>query len=78
MNLEVVHVGAIGMDVGADGMSGAMNKIIAVPGLLNVAAGSAVDFPPGDASAAVDGVEHRLHPGVARIAHNVENFLHAA
>src|SRR5271165_2912666 len=78
MNFEIVHVGAVGMDVGADGMSRSMNKIIAVAGFLNVAAGGAIDFPSGDAAAAVNGVEHRLYAGVAGVAHNVENFLHAA
>jgi len=29
VDFQVVHVGPIGMDVGADGMSGTVNKIIA-------------------------------------------------
>src|ERR1035441_10834730 len=76
VNLEVVHVGPIGMDVGADGMSGAMNKIIAVARLLDESAGGAIHFPSGDAASAVDRVENGRHPGVARVAHNLENFLH--
>src|SRR6266567_3557528 len=45
VNFKVVHVGPVGMDVGADGMSGAMDKIIAVARLLNMPAGGAIDFP---------------------------------
>ena len=64
MDLKVVHVGAIGMDVGSDGMSGTMNEIVAVPCLLNVAAGRAIDLPAGNAAPGIDGVQHRLYAGI--------------
>src|SRR5258708_6249531 len=77
VNFKVVHVGPVGMDVGADGMSRAMNEIVAVAGLRNMPASHAIHFPSRDAAAGVDTVEHGLHAGVARIADNLENFAHA-
>ena len=78
MNFQIVHVGSVGMDVGADGMSRPMNKIIAVPGFLDMPARGLVHFPSGDAASGVDCVEHRLHSGIARVAHNLKNLPHAA
>src|SRR5579864_759659 len=77
MNLEVVHVGSVSMNIGADGMSGAMNEIVAVPGLLNVSPCSPVDFPSRDAASRADRVKHGLHSRVARIPHDGKNLLHA-
>ena|SRR6185369_7497647 len=32
MHFEIVHVGAVGMDLGADGVPGAVNKVLPVSG----------------------------------------------
>src|SRR4029077_9584907 len=77
VNLKVVHVSPVGMDVGADGMSGAMNEIIAVAGLGDVPARDAIDFKSGDAAAGVDTVEYSLHAGITCVADNLEDFTHA-
>src|SRR5258708_4050120 len=66
------------MDVGADGMSGAVNEIIAEALLLDVAASGAVYFPSGDAAPGVDCIGHGFYAGVASVAHNLENLAHAA
>jgi hypothetical protein len=50
MDFQIVHVGPIGMDVGADGMSGPVNKIIAVTFFLDVAAGGTIHFPSCNAA----------------------------
>src|SRR6202008_4099883 len=77
VNLQIVHVGPIRMDVGADGMSGAVNKIIAVAGFLDMPASGAVHFPAGNASSRLDGGQYGLHPDIARVAHNLKYFAHA-
>jgi len=72
------NVSAIGMDVGANGMSRAMYKIIAVAFLLDVVAGGAIHFPTGNAASGADCVGDGLHPSVAGVAHNLEYLAHAA
>src|SRR5450432_708039 len=78
VDLKVVHVGPIGMDVGTDGMSRAVNEIVAIPGLGDMPASGAVHFPSGDTAAGVDAIEHGLDAGVARVADDFKNFPHAA
>ena len=57
-------------------MPGAVNEIIAEAGLLNMAPGGAIDFPARDAATRVDRVQNRLHPCIARVAHNFEHLTH--
>src|SRR5208282_973822 len=66
------------MDVGADGMSGAVNEIIRVTFLLDVAARRAIHFPARNAAARAHRVEYSLYPGIARVPHDLEHFDHAA
>ena len=46
MNLQVVHVGAVGVHLGADGMPGTVNEVIPVAGFPDVIASCPVDLPP--------------------------------
>src|SRR4051794_40991007 len=44
VNLKVVHVGAVGVDVGADGMSRAMDEIVAVTSFCNMSTSGPINF----------------------------------
>src|SRR5271155_4776456 len=65
------------MDVGADGMSGAVNEIFTEAILLDVAAGGSVDFPSGDTAARIDRIGHSLYADVAGITHDFKYLAHA-
>jgi len=45
---EVVHIGAVGVDIGTDGVAGAVDEVFAKALAVDVVAGSAVDFPTGN------------------------------
>src|SRR5579871_2780343 len=58
-------------------MAGAMNEVIAVACLLDVSASRPVHFPSGNRAASIDGIENGLYSGVACVANNVKDFVHA-
>ena len=76
MNLEIVHVGAVGMDIGADGMPGAMNEIFSEAGLFYMSADRSIDFPSSDLTFRGDSFLHGLHSGVARLRDDLEYLAH--
>ena len=45
VDFEVIHICAIGMDLGPDGVASAMDKIFSVPGLGDAFADGIVDLP---------------------------------
>src|SRR5215471_21130131 len=64
------------MDVGANRVSGAVNEIISVPGLSDVAASRTIHVPSRDAASCRDGIEHRLDSCVAGVAHDLKYLTH--
>src|SRR5580658_4017756 len=66
------------MDVGGDGMAGAMNEILAVTGFLNVSASGAIDLPSGKVASRADGIDHCIDTCVTRSAYDFKNFAHLA
>src|SRR6201993_2557059 len=62
------------MHVGADGVPGAVNEIIAVTGFLDVIAGSPIHLPAGNTLTGIDRFEHGLDAGVSCVANDLKNF----
>ena len=53
-------------------------KYCAEPGVLDVFAHGAVDFPSGNAAfRALTRLDYRLHSDITGLAHDLENFPHA-
>src|ERR1700723_1273226 len=65
------------MDLGANGMSGTMNEVIAEAGLRDVISRCPIYFPAAHSAAAGDAFLHCLYSSITGIANHVENFAHA-
>src|SRR5450432_571187 len=74
LGLQVVHVGAIAMDVLANGVSRAMYKKFAVSGVGDVLARGLVHFPSRNAAFARIGFLDLFYTCVTAAADDVENF----
>src|ERR1041385_7244413 len=48
VNFKVVHIGAVGVDIGGDGVAGAMDEVVAVTSFVDVITNRAVHLPPGN------------------------------
>src|SRR5271163_3577418 len=78
VNFQVVHVGAVGMHFGSDGMPSAMDKVIAEARFFDVISSGPIYFPPAHVASAADAFLNHFHSGVARVANYSENFLHSS
>src|ERR1039458_2144721 len=77
VDFEVVHVGAVGMHFGSDGVAGAVDEIVSELGLLDVVADGLIHLPSGDGLVRGDGVLRGLYADVAGLGDNFENFAMA-
>src|SRR5207248_10319720 len=76
VDFEVIHVGAVGVNLSADGVSGAMNEVFAKAGVVDEGAHSAINFPSGDGAPGGNSLLHSLHADVASLTHHIEDFPH--
>src|SRR5947208_6022619 len=76
MDFQIVHVGAIGVDVGADGMSGAVHKEFVQASVLDMTANGAIHLPSSDLFAGGDRLYNEISASVPRITNCAENVLH--
>src|SRR5207302_4310372 len=74
VDLEVVHVGAVGVNLGADRMPGAMNEILPEAGLVDVITRGPVHFPAGHLAALSYSRLNGLDTGVAVPTHSLQNL----
>src|SRR5436305_1565984 len=77
VDLQVVHISAVGVNLCADGMSGPVNEVVAVSGFGNALPHRIIHLIARNLLACSDGILHELNSGVARLAHNFENFPRA-
>src|ERR1700675_4428773 len=77
MHFEVVHVGAVGVDLGTDRMPGAMYKIIAEASSLDGAADGLVHLVSGKGFSSSNGFLHEFRARITGIANRLKHFLHA-
>src|ERR1700686_1103873 len=77
MYFQVVHVSPVGVHVAANGMAGAMNKVLLKTGALDVISHRPVDFPARNRISGVHSVLYCLYSDVARLADDFEDFAHA-
>src|SRR5947209_2763043 len=77
MRLQIVHVGTRPMDVGADAMTGSMEKESAKTLRVDVASYDIVHLIPGDVAPLRYGLDDELGTRFARIPHNTEDILHS-
>src|SRR5262249_970299 len=75
LGLEVVHVGAGGVDLDPDRVPGAMRKIFSVTFRGDVVARRLVHFPAADAALGREGVLYDFDTGIASAAHDLEDLL---
>ena len=61
VDLKIVHIGAIRVNFGADRMAGAVNKIVAVAGLLDVRSHRAIHFPASNGPPGGNAIQYGFH-----------------
>jgi len=77
VNFQIIHVGAVSVDFGGDGVAGAVNEVISEPGVLDVRTNRAVNLPTGNGAILLDGFLNGLHTHVAGVAHGRKDLFHA-
>ena len=75
VGFQVVHVRARAVHLFADGVSGAMDEVLAESLVLNVGAGGVIDFETVQDLAARDGGLDALDGAIAGVAHHFEDIL---
>src|SRR5690349_20916864 len=74
VRLQVVHIRACAMNLFADGVPGAMHKILAESLLLDVASGGVIHIESMDHFVIADSRRHALDSSIASVAHNFEDI----
>src|SRR4051794_33405521 len=74
VDLEVIHVGAVAVNLGGDGVSSAMDEVLAVSGLVDDGARGVVDFPAFEFLVAANGGDHLLRSGIAGTGDDIEDL----
>src|SRR5262249_34762370 len=68
VDFKVIHVCAIGVNFGADGVACSVNEIVAESCIFDVRAHSPVNFPARNRATLGDGVLNSFHAQVTRLA----------
>ena len=74
MDFQIIHVRAVGVDFGADGMPGAMNEILLESCVLDVGTHRVVNLPSGSGLSRAHAIDDCFHSNVACLADYVEDF----
>src|SRR5579864_8108820 len=77
VDFEIIHIGAVGVNLSSNGMSGAVDKILAISGFADAFTHRIVDLPAGNLFARGDRIEHKLNACVPPGTNNVKDFPHA-
>src|SRR5215469_13676333 len=77
VNFEIIHVGTVAVDVGGNGMAGAVNKVLAVSGLGDGLTHRIIHLPPRDLPSGSNGILDKLDSSITRRPHHLEDFLDA-
>src|SRR5436305_12799452 len=78
MNFQIVHVRAVGVNLGAYGMPGAMNEVPFEAFVFNVSSHRVIHFPPRKALICGHSFQHGFHSDVSRLANDIEDLKHTA
>src|SRR5262249_42620658 len=76
VNFQIVHVSAVGMDLGSDRVTSPVNEVIAKASLLDVISCGPVNFPSTNVASVGNAFLNRSHASVARVANHGEDFAH--
>ena len=74
VGFEVIHIGAVAVDLLANGMSDAIIQVFRVPGSVQYVACRLVHLPAGEVLPQCDRTRNFLYPCVPRADDDVENF----
>src|SRR5690348_13342303 len=77
MNFEVIHVSAVGVDLGADRVSSSMDEVLLEARVPDVVPHGVINFPSGKSLPLAHAFDHRLYPHITRLANDAEYFPHA-
>lgn len=74
VGFEVIHIGAVAVDLLANGMSDAIIQVFRAPGSVQYVACRLVHLPAGEVLPQCDRSRNFLYPCVPRADDDVENF----